>query len=193
MLTSITPLGERGRNRNWNTTMGAYIVGSILGGAVTGIVAGILGALLPTSLRPAGVGFIVAGVLAVVVASELRWLRLTPIGGRQVNEDWLDEYRGWVVGLGFGFQLGLGVVTIVTTLAIPAAFILATLTHSVAWGAAIGVSFGVARALPILETRRVDRPDRLAELHRRHDRNGGRVQLVTALASLPLLVAAVML
>ena len=36
---------------------------------------------------------------------------------RQVNERWLDEYRGWVYGLGFGAQLGLGVTTVITSAA----------------------------------------------------------------------------
>ena len=34
MLTSITPLGEQGRNRNWSTTVIAYFAGSILAGSL---------------------------------------------------------------------------------------------------------------------------------------------------------------
>ena len=30
-----------------------------------------------------------------------------PSPGRQVNHRWLDEFRGWVYGLGYGAQLGL--------------------------------------------------------------------------------------
>ncbi len=191
MLTSITPLGEQGRNRSWKTTAIAYTVGSLLGGAVAGLAAGGLGRLVAGWLAPATRGYVVVAILAVVIMSELGWPALTPVGHRQVNEDWLDEFRGWVVGLGFGFQLGLGVVTIVTSLTIPATFLLAALTGSWQWGLAVGTTFGLARALPIMSTRRIDRPDRLAALHRRHDRIAGAVRLAAVLAALPVAAMAV--
>ena len=34
MLSSITPLGERGRNRNWLVTVSFFAVGAVLAGAV---------------------------------------------------------------------------------------------------------------------------------------------------------------
>ena len=34
---------------------------------------------------------------------------------RQVDEDWLSRYRRWVYATGFGWQLGTGVTTIVTS------------------------------------------------------------------------------
>ena len=169
MLTSITPLGERGRNRNWTGTVIAYFIGSLAGGAVVGLAAGGLGAAIPAGVRPASIGLIVAAILVVVAINEAGWVRITPLGRRQVNEDWLEEYRGWVVGVGFGFQLGLGLVTIVTTLAVPATFLLAALSFSWQWGLLIGTTFGLARALPILTTQTVTDPSRLAQLHRRHD------------------------
>ena len=47
--------------------------------------------------------------------------------GNKVNERWLDEYRGWVYGLGYGAQLGVGVTTVVssagTYVAMAAAFL----------------------------------------------------------------------
>ena len=50
MLTSITPLGERGRGNSWAVTVAAYLVGSVLGGALTGAVLGLLGATVVTGL-----------------------------------------------------------------------------------------------------------------------------------------------
>jgi len=191
MLTSITPLGERGRNRNWATTVTAYIIGSVLGGAVTGLVVGGLGALVPAALRLDGVVIIVV-LLAIVALGELGFIAFPAIPKRQVNEDWLDEYRGWVTGLGFGFQLGLGLVTIVTSLAVPVTFLVAFLTYSVRWGILIGVTFGLARALPILWTRRVTAPEQLATLHRRHDRSARSVAIAAALAMGPIAVLAVL-
>ena len=38
---------------------------------------------------------------------------------RQVNQDWLLNYRSWVYGGGFGWQIGAGVTTYVMTAAVP--------------------------------------------------------------------------
>jgi len=143
MLTSITPLGERGRGNRWAVTMTAYAVASLLGGATTGLVLGAVGSLLPA--LPV---LLLAGLvcLAAAVADLAPW-RL-PGGHRQVDEDWLTRYRGWVYG--FGYQLGLGVVTVVTSAATYALLALAVLTGSPAAGLALGAVFGLARALPAL-------------------------------------------
>jgi hypothetical protein len=81
---------------------------------------------------------------------------------RQVNEQWLYQYRGWYYGLGFGFQLGLGVVTIVTTSVIYLCLAVSALTGSPVAGALIGAAFGLARAASLLVVARVDSPARLA-------------------------------
>src|SRR5919199_1056164 len=125
MLASIHPLGERARDRRWGVTVSAYVAGSTLAAAVT--VAVLCAAALAFDLHPGG-------------------LQLPTIH-RQVDKDWLDRYRGWVVGVGFGFQLGLGVVTIVTTAAVYLTFALATLTGSAAAGAPVGATFRPAPAL----------------------------------------------
>jgi hypothetical protein len=81
---------------------------------------------------------------------------------RQVNEDWLRRYRGWVYAAGFGFQLGLGVVTIVTISAVYLTFIAALLSGSLMTGLLIGGSFGLLRAMPLVATTRVHLPRHLA-------------------------------
>ena len=162
MLTSITPLGERGRGNRWAVTTTAYAVGCALGGATTGLVLGTVGALLPS--LPV---LLVAGAACLLAAAaDLAPGRL-PVGRRQVDERWLGLYRGWVYGLGFGYQLGLGVVTIVTSAATFAVLAVALLTQSPVAGAVVGLVFGAARALPALLVRRVDSPERLRELARR--------------------------
>ena len=147
MLTSITPLGERGRGHRYAVTLSAYVLGCLLGGATTGAVLGLLGSLLPT-LPVLLLGAVVC--LAAAVA-DLRGVR---IGRRQVDEDWLSRYRGWVYGVGFGYQLGLGVVTVVTSAATVAVLVLALLTQSLLGGLAVGLVFGGARAVPALLLRR---------------------------------------
>ena len=69
-------------------------------------------------------------------------------------------------GVGFGYQLGLGVVTIVSSAATFAVLAIALLTQSALAGALVGLVFGAARALPALLVRRVDSPDRLRRLGR---------------------------
>ena len=166
MLTSITPLGERGRGNRWAVTMTAYVVGSLLGGATVGLVLGAAGSLLPT--LPV---LLLAGLvcLAAAVADLGPW-RL-PGGHRQVDEDWLTRYRGWVYGFGFGLQLGLGVVTIVTSAATYALLGLALLTGSPLAGLALGAVFGLSRALPALLLARAQTHDEIrlmaADLDRR--------------------------
>lgn len=161
MLTSITPLGERGRGNRWAVTMTAYVVGSLLGGATIGIVLGAVGSALPA--LPV---LLLAGLacLAAAVADLSPW-RL-PGGHRQVDEDWLARYRGWVYGLGFGYQLGLGVVTIVTSAATYAVLVLALLSGSPVAGLVLGAAFGLFRALPALLLARAESHDEIRSLAR---------------------------
>src|SRR5258708_9198431 len=54
MLSSITPLGERGRNNRFAVAASFFIAGSLLGGAAIGGVAGALWrAVLPAEPAPA--------------------------------------------------------------------------------------------------------------------------------------------
>lgn len=166
MLASITPLGERGRRMRWGRTVVAYVVGSVLGGAAIGALLGGFGALVPSHPGPTMTALLVAATCLVAAGLDLRGGHL-PTPRRQVDEEWLRRYRGWVYGVGFGLQLGLGVVTIVTTAAVYATLVLAALTWSVGGGAAVGAAFGLVRALPVLAAARVTTPDRLAALHHR--------------------------
>ncbi|MDQ1726142.1 MAG: hypothetical protein QOK14_187 [Frankiaceae bacterium] len=160
MLSSITPLGERGRAQRYAVTVVAYVVASVAGGTATGAVLGSAGGLLHLSLRTSL--FAAAFVLAMAALVDGRLSRrVLPLGHRQVDERWLGSYRGWVYGAGFGVQLGSGAVTIVTTALVPAAGALALLTGSPASGALVGAAFGAARSLPLLAARGVRSPAEL--------------------------------
>src|SRR5437763_6351897 len=106
MLASITPLGERGRGRSWGRTVTAWFVGALLGGAALGAVAGAGAWVASAASTP--VRWVVAVVVAVVVVARSELGRL-PSWRRQVDVRWLSEYRGGVVGLGYGAQLGAAV------------------------------------------------------------------------------------
>jgi MFS family permease len=163
MLASITPLGERSRGSSWTVTATAFVIGAVVAGGLAGAALGALGSLLPGGEHSRAVAL--APVLAAAVlfdATPLR--RKLPSSRRQVNEDWLGRYRGWVYGVGFGAQLG---VTIVTTAMVYAALACALLCPSVAAGALVGVCFGTVRGLSLLPARRARNHEALVALHRR--------------------------
>jgi hypothetical protein len=164
MLSSISPLGERARNSRWWLTTTVYLLGSLAGGLAVGALAALLGGLLPDAVRTSRWTLVVVAALLVVgLVLDLRNRRSVPSWRRQVDEQWLTRYRGWVYGVGFGAQLGFGLVTIITSSTTYAAVLLAALTGHVGAGLAIGATFGVVRALPsLLMARVVDRSD----LHR---------------------------
>ena len=111
MLSSIHPFGERSRNNTFRLTAGAHIVGSTLGGAVLGVIAGALGLLVTMLVDPSTVvrTALVVAVLGLGLVLEATGReRLFPTRTRQVNENWIQSYRGWVYGGGFGAELGFG-------------------------------------------------------------------------------------
>jgi sulfite exporter TauE/SafE len=167
MLTSITPLGERGRNRRWALTAAWYLFGSTLGGAAIGAILGAIGMALGQVGAASSVllGLAAAGCL-IAALWDARGIN-PPSWRRQVDEQWLGRYRGWVIGAGFGAQLGFGVVTIVTSASVYATLVLGVLTGTFWGGLAIGATFGLIRALPLLAARRVHAQQALLALHHR--------------------------
>jgi hypothetical protein len=172
VLSSISPFGERARGTRWWETTTTYIIGSTLGGGLLGAVVGGLGGLLPDRLRgSAPTLLLVVLVLVVGLALDLgvRGMRL-PTWHRQVEREWLGDYRAWALGLGFGLQLGVGLVTIVTSATTYAVVLLELLSGRWWSGLLVGTAFGLVRALPLLLMRRIDTPEQLhvvfARLHR---------------------------
>jgi hypothetical protein len=145
MLASINPLGERARNQRYWLTVSAYIVASTVAGALLGGVLGFAGSPIDAPVAAVVVVAVLAAV-GLVIDARTR----VPGPRRQVDEDWLVNYRGWVYGAGFGAQLGLAFLTIVTASATWVAFACALVSGSPRAGALIGTTFGLVRALPIL-------------------------------------------
>ena len=188
MLASITPLGERGRHSRWGITVTAFIVGTTIAGAGLGAVAGAVGALLlPASIGPPARLVALAAVGLLAVALDMRGDRV-PGPRRQVNEDWLVAFRGWVYGLGYGVELGLGVTTVVSSAALYVAIVAAVATGDPARGAVVLGCFGAARGVSLLSAARVRRPEQLIALHARLGRwrapaRAGAVATLSAIAA----------
>jgi hypothetical protein len=191
MLASITPLGERSRGFSWGLTASAFALGAVAAGAAGGAVGGALGSLAPAGGWRTAAGLAVVLVAVGVDATPLA--RRLPTSRRQVNEDWLGRYRGWVYGVAFGAQLGAGLATVVTSAAIYAAAIGAVLCGSVAAGAAVGAAFGLTRALSLLPAGTATDSAGLLRLHAllaRLERPARRLVVVGEILGLALLIGA---
>ena len=151
MLSTVTPLAEAGRGRRWSVTARWFVAGAVLGGLTLGALMAGLAALVGALglSTPAALG--VAAVAALVsAASDLDPFGLhLPFHGRQVNERWLDQYRAWVYGGGFGWQIGVGLATYIMTAGIYLMILLAALTGDPLVALAIGAGFGLVRGLAI--------------------------------------------
>jgi hypothetical protein len=173
MLASITPLGERGRQSRWGVTVTAFLLGATVAGAAAGAALGWLGGLAGLSSNTR-----VAVLLVTLAAAALLDLLPRPIPGprRQVDERWLDEYRGWVYGAGYGSQLGLAVVTVVSSAATYVAVMAAFLSASAVAGAVVLGCFGAVRGLTPLVASGVRSQRELLAFHRTLARWRGRAR-----------------
>ena len=166
MLASITPLGERGRQSHWSVTVAAFALGAAVAATVAGALLGALGMLLPGGFTGHARTVVLALALVAAFAADLS-ARAVPGPRRQVDERWLDRYRGWVYGLGFGAQLGLGIVTVVTSAATYVVLLCALASGDPVAGAAIMGLYGVLRGLTPLLAAGVRTPQHLMALHAR--------------------------
>ena len=170
MLSTITPLGERGRGRRYRATAWWFVCGAVLGGLCLGAcmaaLAAAVGALHPSGHDAALVIAVVGSVSAAASDAKVRWLGL-PVHRRQVNETWLDQFRPWVYGMGFGWQIGVGLATYITTAGVYLLVVLGSLTGEPAMALALGALFGSVRGLAVFLGRGITTPAALQGFHRR--------------------------
>jgi hypothetical protein len=186
MLSTITPVSERAKGNSYRSTATWFIVGSGAGGATLGAALA-LAALGVRALHPAptalGIAALVAALMAAGSDAGVIGRRL-PIHRRQVNERWLDQYRSWVYGGGFGWQIGTGLATYITTAAVYLMVVLAILTTSPVAALAIGTGFGLLRGLAVLLNRRITDPVDLLAFHRRFFEAGPLVGRIVTIVEL---------
>jgi len=169
MLSTITPLTERGRGHRFGATASWFLLGSVVGGTLLGV----LGAALAGAVRAVGVGidvrlWLAAAAALVATGFDARVLSpALPHRRRQVDEAWLDEFRPWVYGTGFGLQIGFGLVTYIMSAGVYLVVVLGALTAGPATAVALGVVFGLVRGSAVLSGARNRTPERLAAFHRR--------------------------
>ena len=151
MLATVTPLAERGRGHRYRSTAAWFIAGGTAGGATLGLVMAALAlgvrAADPSALALVAVVACAVAVVAAASDTRLGGFRL-PFHSRQVNERWLDQFRPWVYGAGFGWQIGAGLVTYIKTAALYLMIALAALTASPATALAVGACSGWCAGWP---------------------------------------------
>jgi len=169
MLSTITPFSERGKGHRYGVTAAWFISGAVVGGLTLGGVAALLAVgvrSLNLSATVVGIAALTAILVAMVSDAALARHRL-PFHRRQVNERWLDAYRPWVYGAGFGWQIGCGLATYITTASVYLLVVLAALAGNPLVALAVGGWFGVIRGLAVLLTARLEDPGALLAFHRR--------------------------
>jgi len=172
MLSTITPLAEKGRRHRYAATASWFFTGNLSGGACLGAACAALAAAYGAIGVPHLVTAAVAATAALVCAaseSTVTGLGL-PVHRRQVNERWLDSYRPWVYGFGFGWQTGFGLATYIATSAVYLMILLGVLSASPLSAFVAGVLFGLVRGLSVLLGRSVRSPEALRGLHRQLSR-----------------------
>jgi hypothetical protein len=191
MLSSITPLSERGRGRRFGATASWFLVGAVAGGATLGSGAAAL-AFAADQLSLSGDALLVIAAACALVSAladavpGVRWPRHT----RQVNDVWITRYRGWVCGTGFGWQIGVGLATFIVTPAVYLLIALNALTAAPRTAFAVCVLFGLVRGLAIFAGRGITSPEALVAFHRRFERLRAPVRRATIVVQLAVAVAA---
>jgi MFS family permease len=195
MLSTITPLAESSRGYRFRSTARWFVLGSILGGVCLGgliaLLALTVGALRISSLTAL---LLVAAAALVTAASDARLggFRI-PDHDRQVNERWLDRYRSWVYGAGFGWQIGAGLTTYIMTSAVYLLILMGATTGNPIIALGAGVLFGLIRGLAVYLARPLDTREKLLTFHARfeHRRESVRRWMIVVQAAVAIVAVAV--
>jgi hypothetical protein len=149
-FSMVDTLGEAGRGRRaMLAACATFTVGAVAGGVLTFGALSLAGAAL--QLGASGLGVAAAVVVAVLAAAgEAAGVRVVPQIRRQVPERWRRVMPLPAAAALYGLLLGLGFTTFVLTLAVWALAGVSVALGAPLTGVAIGVGFGLGRALPVV-------------------------------------------
>jgi hypothetical protein len=192
MLSSMTPLAERARGHRFGATVAWYVAGAIAGGATIGAAAAGLAAVVDAAGVPAAGLAAAVGLAALACAAhdvELGGFRL-PRHSRQVDDRWFTAYRRWVYASGFGWLIGTGLATYITTACVYLTVAAAVATGDPLAAFAVCTWFGAVRGLSILAAAPLRELPAVQSLHARLDRWSAPSIAITASAQVALAAAA---
>ncbi len=172
MIDTIGPRGHDGGRRVTVAACATFAVGAPIGGAITFGALALLGKL---AIGAAGeIAYLVAAAIALAAAiAEARGAPIRPQIRRQLPESWRRRLPMPLASLAYGVLLGLGFTTFVLSFGV---FALAAISFALgdpAIGLAIGIAFGVGRAVPICAIAPIaDRPAGVRAVEAMADRPG---------------------
>jgi hypothetical protein len=148
MVETLAPSGYAGRMRATLAASATFAVGALAGGAATFGGLALIGAGVGEgSATAVGAAAVIA---AAAAAAEARGLRIVPQVRRQVPEAWRRTLPITVAAAGYGVLLGLGFTTFVLSYAVWALAAVCVALGDPPLGLALGIAFGVGRALPVV-------------------------------------------
>ena len=146
-FSMIDTLGASGRRGATGAACAAFALGAPVGGVITFGGLAVVGSLLQDGGRALAVAAAIAATAALLEAGGVR---VVPQIRRQVPESWRRVLPLPVAGFLYGVLLGMGFTTFVLSFAVPALAGVSTALADPALGVALGVAFGIGRALPIV-------------------------------------------
>ena len=148
MIETIGPVGHRGGRATTIAAAVTFSLGALAGGALTFGLLAAFGGLLHGADQAAA--YVAAAALAAAAAiAELRGAPILPQLRRQLPEHWRRLMPMPVAAGLYGVLLGLGFTTFVLTFGVFALAGIAFALGDPALGLALGLAFGLGRALPI--------------------------------------------
>jgi hypothetical protein len=148
MVETLAPHGYAGSRRVSVASCATFALGALAGGVATFEGLALLGSALGAG------GTVAAGVAAAIALAaavgEARGTRIVPQVRRQVPESWRRVLPVPLASGLYGVLLGLGFTTFILTFAVWALAALSVALGDPAAGLAIGLGFGIGRALPVV-------------------------------------------
>ncbi len=149
MIETIGPVGHTGGRSVTVSACVTFALGALVGGVLTFSLLASLGELLKGAGGASA--YLVAAAIAVAAGlAEIRGMRILPQLRRQLPEHWRRVMPMPLAAGLYGVLLGLGFTTFVLTFGVFALAGIAFALGDPSVGLAVGLAFGVGRALPIV-------------------------------------------
>jgi len=149
MVETIGPAGHAGGRRTTLAACASFLPGALAGGVATFGSLAVLGGLLHGGGEPLAY-LIAAAVAGCAAIAEARGARIAPQVRRQLPEHWRRVLPLPLASFGYGVLLGLGFTTFVLSFGVWALAGISLALGELGLGAAIGLAFGLGRALPVV-------------------------------------------